>query len=84
MGDADNGASLLKLVDGFLNFRFRVGIKGGGGFVEDKNGSCLVKGAGRAIQPRGIAPNSQSVYRKELEKGRALYHPLWRWITGIP
>jgi len=37
VGDADNSATLFKLVDGFLNFRFRAGIQGGGGFVEDED-----------------------------------------------
>ena len=57
----EDGATRLKLIDGFLNFCFRVGVRGGCRLVEDYKGSFLVKGAGRGIEPKQSASNSQGV-----------------------
>ena len=46
VGDADDGAVLGKMVDGFLDFGLGLGIEGGGGFVEDEDGGVADKGAG--------------------------------------
>jgi hypothetical protein len=38
---------------------------------------------GKAIEPRQSAPNSQGVYRREFEKGWAVYHPLSRSAVEV-
>ena len=37
VGDTENSPAFFELIDCLLNFRFRVGIQGGGGFVEDED-----------------------------------------------
>jgi hypothetical protein len=38
---------------------------------------------GKAIDPRQSAPNSQGVYKREFEKGWAVYHPLSRSAVEV-
>lgn len=48
MGNTDHGAAFLKLIDGFLDFRFRVGIQGGCRLVKNQDGSITEKGSRQA------------------------------------
>ena len=46
MGDDDTGAVFHEASEGVLDEFFRLGVEGGGGFVEDEDGGVFEDGAG--------------------------------------